>query len=335
MPLLVQLLFGSVCSNARTMQYFRPLQQDPRVVPRRGWRSGWRRCVYPSGSELYLLQRSSPVHALQDCSLPGDCLAWASFADQSLAYIKRDETGVIDLPDNAASTLERRGKPGEKPIRDLITGAVLFRLLRAAYPSAGVLYRGTRGDQALRAAFGFRDPNCNSIQVQQSDIPPGDYRQLPGGPQRETEHPVDSSYKQRMIENALLGRLPSGGPSNSLRGGPIPREYWENVWATASLPPGRGVIGEGGIDTDIPNARADQALGTNENRHNLLLTDSDINGAKGNFFYGNPPMREDTFGRLVQASVRTGNGESAFLQPIRAVRCLIQYFSQIVLTVAS
>jgi hypothetical protein len=246
------------------------------------------------------------------------------FADQRNhflgGYIKRDVTDLMTLDDNETSILEKRGPPTPKPIRDLLTGHVLYHLLRAAYPAASELYTTVRQNQALRAAFGFENPDCNSIQVRQFPIPSGPYRQLPRPqPQRDTEHPVDASYKQRMIENARLGRLPSGGPASSLRNGPIGDEYWQQVWDDAVLPDTLPDIGDGGISPDVPNARADQALGTNENRNYLVLADRQINGAKGNFFYGNPPMNEDTFGRLVRNSARDGDGESRFLQVIRTV----------------
>lgn len=99
-----------------------------------------------------------------------------------------------------------------------------------------------------------------------------------------------------------------------------------NVWSQAqnSLNNLPNIGGDDGISPNVPNDRVFQALGSNENRRDLLLTDAQINGAKGRMFILRAPTALDRFRRIAEEAARSGTDADAqiMLQHIRAVSIL-------------
>lgn len=87
--------------------------------------------------------------------------------------------------------------------------------------------------------------------------------------------------------------------------------------------------GDGGISPNVPNDRVFQALGSNENRRDLLLTDAQLNGAKGRMFILRAPTALDRFRRISEAAARSGTDADAqrMLQHIRVVSIILPLHS--------
>ena len=126
------------------------------------------------------------------------------------------------------------------------------------------------------------------------------------------------SIHQRFIQTANTGRLPSGGLTRTAA---IATPFFQNTYLVDNaLPAGLPPVTQGGPDLRNPSTRVYEAFGSNTNRADLMLTDRQINGAKGQLFILNSPITTPRFRGLVQRG--TGGDDTAteqFLQELRTV----------------
>ena len=262
---------------------------------------------------------SAQCNDINLCDEPGWCSdEYGDLPDDVEA--KRDLTDTET--ESSSHIIVERGRYGPAGgIRDLTTMIELF-VIAASHivtPPAGGLYQTFRGAAVLPLRFETQSPECSNLTVGGSPIQlsdKGKYRQIEGQPMAGTEHVVDQSYIQRFIEHARLGRLPYQGPA---RVPAIPDSYWRGIWQRAVLPNDLPRIGSQGISPTVPFERAYQALGTQENRDNLVLTSGSINGPKGNAFMGNSLLKENNLRLKIRQARDSGQGESLFLEFIRQV----------------
>lgn len=127
----------------------------------------------------------------------------------------------------------------------------------------------------------------------------------------------------RFIESANQGRLPSGHDTITPA---IPNSFFETTYRESSLGTNLPPVRPGGPNFPIPYQRVFEAFGSNTNRNDLLLTEDQLNGAKGQFFILDVPIPTRRFRRLVTTGA--GGDDTAvqgFLEELRVVSVALHF----------
>ncbi|RWA12800.1 hypothetical protein EKO27_g2300 [Xylaria grammica] len=218
------------------------------------------------------------------------------------------------------SPIERRG--GKRPFWYHLVGlAAASKMYSRAYPSRGALFATAAGlRDVIRRFWQMRDGvRCNDTSVRGAPV---DVNNLPVD--GETEHPIDLQVIVPFIETANRGYLPLG---RRTRTRPIPSPWWLNVWADPQGLPARLMrVSPRSPDIRSPADRVMEAFGSNTNRRNFILTQRQINAAKGAIFGLGAPISTQNFGNLAQAGAGgDGASEQRAMQEIRTVIAVFSY----------
>ncbi|KAK2742839.1 hypothetical protein FQN57_005130 [Myotisia sp. PD_48] len=230
---------------------------------------------------------------------------------------------IRDVESHTYHRLEKRGN--SRGFNFFLAGLLAeFTMYSRNYPSRSNLFTTRAGlRDVLRRYFrlGLRD--CNSGNVVGDKI--ADVKKLP--PNAETEHLVPLSMHKQFITSANTGFV----GTRVLKTLPISSAFFQNKYLKddilpAGLPRVNPELPSRSPDLRAPVDRVFEALGSNTNRRNLVLTSRDINAIKGRIFKFEDPMSPERFHGLVTDTMRGENGTAEeILQVLRTTVAVFQY----------
>ncbi|CAK1367001.1 unnamed protein product [Cercospora beticola] len=190
----------------------------------------------------------------------------------------------------------------------------------SGYPSAGVIFNGRAGSTVRKSVFEYAsnsdcsDPDIREVQVS-------------AGTGYVTEHILELQTIKEFLEALERGTMTSRKQFKNRYS--VDARYFMNYWNQPTLdkttPPIPRMNRQGSL---IPNVRVFEALGTNRNRQQFVLTTPEINGVKAKLWQRRAPRLAREYDNDVEEWLRCHKGPDTFLKYLRATRAVFVYLQE-------
>ena len=136
--------------------------------------------------------------------------------------------------------------------------------------------------------------------------------------------PHQLSVHPRFIQTVNTGVLPSG---QRTRNAPIATSFFNGQYFRSNaLRSGLPRVSPGSPDLRTASDRFWEALGSNTNRANFVLTDRELNGVKGRLFILRAPIAHGDFRQLVRdAAAGDDDATEHMIEELRTVSCTMHH----------